>query len=132
MNEIEKLQYILAELLEEHDLRPDQIKKLSFEEFEVLNENFKKKTGNSLDQLFKLIKAKEATNDGVIFDEQMSRCWAEKYAQCHTIFHAINIKHELHDFYSALLHKSAVGRGIPSPRCIYAAATVRGVPSAVN
>ena len=32
----------------------------------------------------------------------------------------------------ALLHKSAIGRGIPSPRCSYAAATVWGVPSAVN
>ena len=100
MNEVDKLRYILAELLADHDLRPDQIKTLSAEKFDALNAIFKKTTGNSVDQLFKLIKAKEATDDGVIFDEQMSRCWADKYAQCNTIFNAFNIKHELHDFYS--------------------------------
>ena len=33
---------------------------------------------------------------------------------------------------SALLHKSAIGQGIPNPKKIYAAATVWGVPRAVN
>jgi hypothetical protein len=33
---------------------------------------------------------------------------------------------------SALLHKSAIGQDIPNPKWIYAAATVWGVPSAVN
>ena len=32
----------------------------------------------------------------------------------------------------ALLHKSAIGQDIPNPKWIYAAATVWGVPSAVN
>lgn len=32
----------------------------------------------------------------------------------------------------ALLHKSAVGQDMPNPKWIYAAATVWGVPSAVN
>ena len=32
----------------------------------------------------------------------------------------------------ALLHKSAIGQGIPNPKKIYAAATVWGVPRAVN
>ena len=32
----------------------------------------------------------------------------------------------------ALLHKSAIGRDLPNPKWIYAAATVWGVPSAVN
>ena len=31
-----------------------------------------------------------------------------------------------------LLHKSAIGQDIPNPKWIYAAATVWGVPSAVN
>ena len=33
---------------------------------------------------------------------------------------------------AALLHKSAVGQDMPNPKWIYAAATVWGVPSAVN
>jgi len=32
----------------------------------------------------------------------------------------------------ALLHKSAIGQGIPNPKKIYAAATVWGVPRSVN
>jgi hypothetical protein len=35
-------------------------------------------------------------------------------------------------FLVALLHKSAIGQDIPNPKWIYAAATVWGVPSAVN
>ena len=35
-------------------------------------------------------------------------------------------------FLWALLHKSAIGQDIPNPKWIYAAATVWGVPSAVN
>ena len=33
---------------------------------------------------------------------------------------------------TALLHKSAIGQGIPNPKKIYAAATVWGVPRSVN
>ena len=36
------------------------------------------------------------------------------------------------EFRQALLHKSAIGQDIPNPKWIYAAATVWGVPSAVN
>lgn len=36
------------------------------------------------------------------------------------------------DVSGALLHKLAIGRDIPNPKWIYAAATVWGVPSAVN
>ena len=35
-------------------------------------------------------------------------------------------------FIQALLHKSAIGQGIPNPKKIYAAATVWGVPRSVN
>ena len=40
--------------------------------------------------------------------------------------------HHIYPLERALLHKSAVGQDMPNPKWIYAAATVWGVPSAVN
>jgi ABC-type dipeptide/oligopeptide/nickel transport system ATPase component len=39
---------------------------------------------------------------------------------------------EVFGIIGALLHKSAIGQGIPNPKKIYAAATVWGVPRSVN
>ena len=49
-----------------------------------------------------------------------------------TPLHGITEADETYLLESALLHKSAVGQDMPNPKWIYAAATVWGVPSAVN
>lgn len=54
-----------------------------------------------------------------------------KYRRISWLLHAQCSARILH-CWSALLHKSAIGQGIPNPKKIYAAATVWGVPRAVN
>ena len=100
MNEVDKLRCVLDDLIADHHIQLDQINALGPEKFSELNKIFKERTGNSISQLFQLIESRKLSDDGLIFDDQMSECWKDKYAQCNQVFSAFEIKCELHDFYS--------------------------------
>ena len=100
MNEVDKLRYKLMEILSSHDIDFNQLNSLDAKKFDILNSIFKEETGNSINQLLRLINSRDLSENGFIFDEEMSSVWGVKYKQCNEILSKYNVNFEIYDFYS--------------------------------